>query len=113
DDAVVRNVALDLLSQNTSASDLVKLASSLKKLNPDAQESVLNFLGTKEADKAIPVIEKNLTTLKDSEAKIAAYNTLSILSKGENAAFLIKQIPAANEAELKVLKTLLLTAKGG
>ncbi|WP_235891195.1 DUF1080 domain-containing protein [Sphingobacterium lumbrici] len=112
DDAVVRNVALDLLSQNTSASDLVKLASSLKKLNADAQESVLNFLGTKEVGQAIPVIEKNLTVLKDSEAKIAAYNTLSILSKGENATFLIKQISAANEAELKSLKTLLLTAKG-
>lgn len=112
DDAVVRNVALDLLSQNTSTSDLIKLASSLKKLDPDAQESVLNFLGTKDADKAIPVLEKNLAVLKDTDAKIAAYNTLSILSKGENATFLIKQIPAANEAELKALKTLLLTAKG-
>ncbi|GGH23201.1 DUF1080 domain-containing protein [Sphingobacterium alkalisoli] len=112
DDAIVRNVALDLLSQNASASDLVKLASSLKKLNPEAQESVLNFLGTKNADKAIPVIEKNLAAIKDSEVKIAAYNTLSILSKGENAAFLIKQIPAANEAERKALQTLLLTSKG-
>src|SRR5690606_35592511 len=56
---VLRNVALDLLEDQASASDVKKLASSLKKLSPEAQESVLLFLADKNAETALPVIEKN------------------------------------------------------
>lgn len=111
DDAVVRNVALDLLAKNGSTADIIKLASSLKKLSPDAQESVLHFIATKDATKAIPIIEKAIGSITDSESKIAAYNTLSVLSKGANTDFVIKQIAASNGAELQALKTLLLTSK--
>ena len=111
--AVLRNVALGILSKSAKAGDIKKIASSVMKLSPDAQESVLNFLASNNATAAIPVIEKSLKTLKTSESKIAAYNTLSALTKGENAEFLIKQIGAANTAEEAALKTLLVTAKGG
>ena len=109
---VLRNVALDLLKDNTSASDVKKLASSLKKLSPDAQESVLHFLANKNAETTIPVIEKNYKSLKDTEAKIAAINTLSVLSKGNNTAFLLSQLPTANAEEQTAIKTALLTSKG-
>lgn len=112
DNNVLRNVALDLLASESSASDVRKVASSLPKLSPDAQESVLNFLAKKDATAAIPVIEKSLKGLKDTESRIAAFNTLSALSKGTNANFLIQQLATANAAETNVLKNLLLSAKG-
>lgn len=110
---VLRNVALGLLGNQATAADIKKLASSLPKLTPEAQESVLNFLAKKDATSTIPVIEKSFKGLKDSEARIAAYETLAVLTKGENSDFLIKQLAAANEAEVAALKTLLLSAKGG
>ena len=109
---VLRNVALDLMKDNASASDMKKLASSVKKLSPEAQESVLLFLATKDATAIVPVIEKNFKSLKGSEAKIAAFNTLSVLSKGTNTAFLLENLPQANADEQKAIKALLLTAKG-
>lgn len=112
DHTILRNVALDLLETDATASDVRKVASSLPKLSPDAQESVLNFLAKKDATAAIPVIEKSLKGLKDTESRIAAFNTLSALSKGANAAFLIQQLATANAAETNAIKTLLLTAKG-
>lgn len=112
DNKVLRNVALGLLGNEATASDIKKIASSLSKLSPESQESVLNFLAKKDATAAIPVIEKSLKGLKDSDSRIAAYNTLSALSKGANSNFLIKQLASANDAELKVVKTLLLSAKG-
>ncbi|MFZ4261169.1 family 16 glycoside hydrolase [Sphingobacterium sp. HJSM2_6] len=111
DDAVLRNVALGLLADKASASDLAKLASSVKKLSPDAQESVFNFLASKDATASISSIEKSYASLKDEEAKIAALNSLSVLTKGSNAAFLIQQIPSASDNELKTIKNLLLSAK--
>ncbi len=111
EDKVLRNVALGLLADEAKASDLIKLAGSLKKLDADAQESVLNFLATEDATGSINVIEKSFPALKDEEAKIAALNALSVLSKGSNADFLVKQIPNASEKELKVIKTLLLSSK--
>ncbi|WKK59769.1 DUF1080 domain-containing protein [Sphingobacterium sp. BN32] len=111
DDKVLRNVALGLLADNASASDLLKLASSMRKLDRDAQESVLNFLATKDAAGSVGLIEKGFPKLKDEEAKIAAYHALSVLSKGSNVPFLIKQIPSASKNELKTIKTMLLSAK--
>ena len=110
EDKLLRQVALDLLAEDASAKDLAKLAGSLRKLDGDAQESVLNFLADKEATVATKAIEKGFSSLKDEEAKVAALRTLSILSKGTNTEFLIQQIPSASEKELAEIKTLLLTA---
>ena len=110
---ILRNVALGLLGSETSASEIKKITSSLGKLEPDAQESVLNFLRTKDATTSISAIEKTLPKIKNEDSRIAAYNTLAALSKGNNAAFVIKQISSASEKELAVLKTLLLTSKEG
>ncbi len=109
---VLRNVALDLLKDKASASDIKKLASSLKKLSPEAQESILLFLASKNAETTIPVIEKNYNALKNTEAKVAAIHTLSVLSKGNNAAFLLTQLPTAGSEEQTAIKTMLLTSKG-
>ncbi|MFD2553702.1 3-keto-disaccharide hydrolase [Sphingobacterium tabacisoli] len=110
--AVLRNVALGLLGSEATASDIKKIASSLTKLSPEAQESVLNFLAKKDATATVPVIEKSLKGVKDAEARIAAYNTLSALTKGTNTTFVIKQLATGSDAEVETLKTLLLTAKG-
>jgi len=109
---VLRNVALDLLEDQASASDVKKLASSLKKLSPEAQESVLLFLADKNAETALPVIEKNYKSLKNTQAKVAALHTLSVLSKDNNTAFLLAQLPAASKEEQAAVKTILLTSKG-
>ncbi len=112
DNAILRNVALGLLGNDATSSDVKKIASSLTKLSPESQESVLNFLKKKDATAAIPVIEKSLKSVKDADARIAAYNTLSALTKGTNTSFVIKQLAAASDAEAGVLKTLLLTGNG-
>lgn len=111
DNPILRSVALGLLGADATASDIKKIASSLTKLSPEAQESVLGFLTKKDATSAIPVIEKSLKGVKDPEARIAAYNTLSALTKGTNTTFVIKQLATASDAEVNSLKTLLLTAK--
>lgn len=108
---ILRNVALGLLGQGASASEMKKIASSIVKLNPDAQESVLNFLKTQDATASIQALEKGLPKIKTEESRIAAYNTLSALTKGSNTEFLIKQLGSASDKELTTLKTLLLTAK--
>ncbi|MBL1410914.1 DUF1080 domain-containing protein [Sphingobacterium faecale] len=110
--AVLRNVALGLLGSEATASDIKKIASSLTKLSPEVQESVLNFLAKKDATATVPVIEKSLKGVKDPEARIAAYNTLSALTKGTNTTFVIKQLATGSDAEVETLKTLLLTARG-
>lgn len=109
---ILRNTALMLLASELSAGDFKKLASSVTKLTPEVQESVLNFLASKDAIVALPVLQKNLKKIKDSNSKIAAYKTLSALSGGTNTELLIAQLATANEKELAALKTLLLTAKG-
>ncbi len=111
-DPVLRNVALDLLKDQASTSEVKKLASSLKKLSPEAQESVLLFLANKNAEATIPVVEKSYKSLTDSEARIAAIKTLSVLSKGNNTGFLLAQLPKANNEEQQAIKTILLTSKG-
>ncbi len=111
EDKLLRNVALGLLADEAKASDLVKLAGSLRKFDGDAQESLLNFLATEDATGSVKAIEKSFPALKDEEAKIAALNALSVLTKGANSDFLIKQIPNASEKELAVIKTLLLSSK--
>ena len=112
ENAVLRNVALGLLGKKSTASDIKQLASSLSKLTPASQESVLNFLATKDATAAIPVLEKSLKSLKDTDSKIAAYKTLATLSKGTNTSFLISKLADASEKESNALKTLLLSSKG-
>ena len=109
--AVLRNVALGLLAKDASASEMKKLASSLVKLEPETQENVLNFLKTKDATASIKSIEKGLAKIKTEESRIAAYNTLSALTKGANTDFVIKQLETASDKELAALKTLLLTSK--
>jgi hypothetical protein len=109
--AILRNVALGLLGKGASASDMKKVASSLLKLDAQGQESVFNFLRTKDSKASIAVIEKSLPKLKGEEARIAAYNTLSALSEGANTEFLIGQLATASTKEADVLKTLLLTSK--
>ncbi|QBR13171.1 DUF1080 domain-containing protein [Sphingobacterium sp. CZ-2] len=111
DDKLLRNVALGLLADEASAGDLKKLAASLRGLDADNQEAVLNFLATKDAASTISTIEKNYNSLKDEEAKIAALNALAVLSKGTNTAFLISKLAAASDAETKAIKTLILSAK--
>jgi hypothetical protein len=106
---ILRNVALALLSSNVTASEMKNITSSLVKLNPEAQESVLNFLKTNDATASVKVLEKSLAKIKGEDSRIAAYNTLSALTKGNNTEFVIKQISSASEKELAVLKTLLLT----
>lgn len=109
---ILRNVALSLLSSDaTTTADIKKIASSITKLSPEAQESVLNFLIVNDAKATIPVVQKSLKKNKDSGAKIATYKTLSALSGGANTSFIIDEIANANEEELKALKNLLLTAK--
>lgn len=108
---ILRNVALGLLGKGASASDMKKIASSLLKLDAQEQESVFNFLRTKDSKASIAVIEKSLPKLKGEEAKIAAYNTLSALTEGANTEFLIGQLATASTKEADVLKTLLLTSK--
>jgi len=109
--SILRNVALGLLGKGASASDMKKIASSLVKLDAQGQESVFNFLRTKDSKASIAVIEKSLPKLKGEEARIAAYNTLSALTEGANSDFLIKQFSTASDKEAAVLKTLLLTSK--
>ena len=109
--AILRNVALGLLGKGASASDMKKIASSLLRLDAQGQESVFNFLKTKDSKASIAVIEKSLPKLKGEEAKIAAYNTLSALTEGANTEFLIGQFATASTKEADVLKTLLLTSK--
>lgn len=109
---ILRNVALMLLSSDaTTAADIKKIASSITKLSPEAQESVLNFLIVNDAKATIPVVQKNLKAMKDSRAKIAGYKTLSALSDGTNTDFIISEISKANEEEQMALKSLLLTSK--
>lgn len=111
DNKVLRNVALGLLADNASAADYVQLASSIRKLDGDAQESVLNFLATNDATGAVSVIEKGFPKLKDAEAKVAAYNALSVLTKGTNVPFLLKHLPSASDSELKTITSMLLSSK--
>ena len=111
EDKVLRNVALGLLASDASAKDLKKLAGSLKRLDSDAQENVLQFLATKDATSSVATIEKNFGSFKTEHSRIAALETLSHLTEGKNTDFLISQIPTASEAELQTIKTLLLTSK--
>lgn len=112
ENAVLRNVALDLLKDHATASDVKKLASSLRKLDPAVQESVLLFLASRNATETIPAIERSFPTITDSDAKIAALTTLSLLSNGQNTDFLLKNLVGANAEEQQAIKTLLLTSKG-
>ena len=109
--SILRNVALGLLGTDAQASEMKKIASSLVKLQPEAQESVLNFLKTKDAKNSISIIEKSLPKLKTEDSRIASLNTLSALSGGTNTSLLIKQLSKASTKELDVIKTLLLTSK--
>ncbi len=109
---ILRNTALMLLASEANTADLKKLASSITKLSPEAQESVLIFLAANDAKDAVPVLQKNLKKIKDSTAKIAAYKTLTALSGGTNTEFLIAQLGEANKEESVALKNLLLTSKG-
>lgn len=110
--SILRSTALLLLGTEGTPADIKKLASAITKLSPQAQESVLSFLAANDATFAIPTVQKSLKKIKDSNAKIAAYKTLSALSGGTNTEFLIGQLAGSNEVELKALKNLLLTAQG-
>src|SRR5690606_37817847 len=112
ENAVLRNVALDLLKDHAAASDVKELASSLRKLDPAVRESVLLFLASRTAIDTVPAIERSLPTITDSDAKIAALTTLSLLSNGQNTDFLLKNLVGANAEEQQAIKTLLLTSKG-
>lgn len=112
DNAILRTAALGLLGTKASASDIKKIASSIAKLSPEAQESVLVFLRNNDAKSAVPIIQKNLKNVKDTEAKIAAYTTLAVLNENNSAHFLMEQLAVANEKEAKALKELLVTSKG-
>ncbi|MGO1595233.1 MAG: DUF1080 domain-containing protein [Sphingobacterium sp.] len=113
DDKVLRNVALGLLADEATAKDLAKLAGSLRKLDGEAQESVLHFLADQQdAVPTIEVIEGNYPRLQEEDARIAALNALTVLSKGNNTPFLIGLIPEASEGELQAIQTLLLSSQG-
>lgn len=110
--SILRSTALLLLGIEGSQADIKKIASSITKLSPEAQESVLSFLAANDARFAVPTVQKSLSKIKDSNAKVAAYKALSHLSEGTNTEFLIAQLASANEDEIAALKTLLLTTKG-
>src|SRR5690606_17948734 len=66
DDKLLRNVALGLLADEASARDVAKLAGSLRKLDGDAQESVLHFLANQEdAAPTIEIIENSYNKLEN------------------------------------------------
>lgn len=111
ENAALRNVALDLLKDHGTAADVRSLASSLHKLDPAVQESVFLFLASKNATETIPAIERSFKTINNTEAKIAALTTLSVLSKGQNTDFLLANLVGANAEEQKAIKTLLMTSK--
>lgn len=108
---ILRNAALLLLGTEGTPADIKKLASSITKLSPQAQESVLSFLAANNAVSTTSTVQKSLKKISDSNAKIAAYKTLSTLTAGSNTEFLISQLAAANAEELEALKTILLTSK--
>lgn len=111
DDKLLRNVALGLLADEASARDVAKLAGSLRKLDGDAQESVLHFLANQEdAAPTIEIIENSYNKLENDEARVAALQALTVLSKGSNAPFLIGLIPDASESERQMIQSLLLTS---
>lgn len=113
EDKLLRNVALGLLADEASARDLAKLAGSLRKLDGDAQESVLYFLAEQDdATATIEVIENSYSKLEDEEARMAALQALTVLSKGNNSPFLIALIPQATAEEAQLIQTLLLSSQG-
>ncbi len=111
-DANLRNVALDLLKERASTSDVKKLTSSLKKVSPEVQEDILQFLADNNMVAAAPAVEKSYASLKEPVARIAAIKALSTLSNGNNTAFLLAQLPTANSDEQEAIKTILLSSKG-
>lgn len=110
-DRVLRNVALNLLKDGSSVSELKKLANSMNKYNPDVQEDILYFLTNNNAVATLPVIQKIYPSLKEPEVRIAAVKALYVLSGGNNTAFLITQIPRVNREEQQAIKDILVTSK--
>lgn len=110
-DVATQNVALDLLLANQQAADAKKVIKLLSKSSEDGQIGIFNYLADLGDSKNIPLIEKSLAKLTNSNAKIAAYNALSSLSKGANTEFIISQFAQANEAEALVLQNLILSSK--
>src|SRR5690606_36492551 len=70
------------------------------------------FSASRNATETIPAIERSFPTITDSDAKIAALTTVSLLSTGQNTDFLLKNLVGANAEEQQDIKTLLLTSKG-
>lgn len=110
--SILRTTALLLLGVEGTQADIKKLASSITKLSPQAQESVLSFLAANDARFTAPTVQKSISKIKDTNAKVAAYKSLAQLNGDTNTTlFFINQLAAANQEEVEALKTILLTAK--
>jgi len=112
ENATLRTAAVGLLDKAAGPAAVQKWSSAMLKLPPAAQVSLLNVLKNKGYSTAVPAIEKSLPGLKDPASKVAAYQALAVLSKGENADFLIKQLPTAGTVEVKAIQELLVSASG-
>lgn len=110
ENTLYRAAALEILGQKKSLLTTKALIKSLKKASPAVQESILNFLAVQGAPADAAFIQNNSEMFKDTKAKIALLNALTTLSEGGNAAYLIDQIAGADEATVKVIESLLLSA---
>ncbi|MCY4781291.1 DUF1080 domain-containing protein [Sphingobacterium sp. UT-1RO-CII-1] len=111
ENSLYRTAALELLSEHKNAASTKMLIASLKKASPEVQESILNFLATEGKATDAVIIQNSTSLLKNTQAKIAALNTLSVLSNGTNANYLIEQIKDADDETVQALEALLLSSK--
>ena len=109
--ALYRTTALELLGQHATAADTKKLIGTLKSAAPDVQESLLIYLADHAALSDVAAIEKSMGSIRGTQAKIAALNSISKLSKGANTKSLIKEIAGADELTAKAIASLLLSSK--
>jgi hypothetical protein len=107
----LQTTALSLLKDNTKTNEVLSIAGKIKSLNPLAQENILHFLAAKNVSASLPIVNKVFTSLKSSEAKIAALKALSVLSQENNTSSLIKYLATADEKEQNAIKTILLSSK--
>lgn len=111
ENSVLSSISLSLLEQDVEPAEIKKLTESLLNLPAGNQQSMLDFLKRNSTSNTIEFIQKSFSKFKNEDSRIAALNTLSVLTKGSNADFLIKQLSVASAREKQEIKSLLITAK--
>ncbi|KGE13145.1 family 16 glycoside hydrolase [Sphingobacterium deserti] len=111
ENALYRSTALSLLREKPSAADAKKLVTALKSASPDVQESIFLYLAKNGDNSNVSSLKDRVSTIKDTRAKIAALNAMSSLSDTQNAAQLIGEIKASDEATVQAISALLLSSK--